>query len=554
MNNRIKLQLSALVSVVSLSVSPVIFSQDSKLETGTGSDWPYAGHSIYNYHSTDTGSNVNRETISSLTPKWVYKLDTMSGVSATPAVVNGVVYFPDWGGNLQAVNASTGKVIWKKNFKNDYSRPGKSITLSRVTPAYNNGVLYVGNNNNFGAPPADGAVMLAIDANTGNLIWSKVVDTTSPYSVITQSPIVYNGIVYVGTSSLEEATGCALSNTCHFRGSLVALNAKTGEIKWQTYMTTPGFSGASVWGGQPVPDLKRNSIYVATGNNYTTPADIKDAPSNMIESIVALDMDTGAIKWSTKLTLNGQPDIWTMVCFLYPSADCGPDFDFGQAPMLIKIKASTKGEVADKGEAADKGEVADKGEAADILVNGQKSGMFYGLNPDNGQLIWSTLVGPGSALGGAEWGSATDGKYIYTTITNYYGISYKLIKPAPNSMPNTTGGFWSALDPANGQIVWQSADPDMNLVYAGVTVSNGILYGGTVSGNGSKAGAFVGLDSKTGEIIWNYSSGIDSAHTGGVVGSPAIVKGVLYWGAGFPRIFTNAASNLFYAFSIDGKR
>jgi len=77
------------------------------------------------------------------------------------------------------------------------------------------------------------------------------------------------------------------------------------------------------------------------------------------------------------------------------------------------------------------------------------------LNPHNGSVIWKTLVGPGSSLGGIEWGTAFDGKRIYVPIANLYGIPYAL-QPS-GTMAN--GGSWAALDPATGSILWQTAVP-----------------------------------------------------------------------------------------------
>lgn len=529
--------LHLLISVV-LSASAVGYADEQRfpgltpLDLGIGVDWPYNGHSLLNTHSTSSDSNISKYSVSSLAPNWIYTLDTMSGVSATPSVVHNVVYFPDWGGNLQAVNAANGKLIWKKSFLNDYSRPGKQVLLSRTTPVYNNGVLYIGSNFNT-TTPTNGAVMLAIDAKTGDLIWSTLIDTTSQFSVVTQSATVYNGLVYIGTSSAEEGTTCAATNTCSFRGSVVALNASDGSIKWQTYTTIPGFTGASVWGGQPTLDLHRKLLYVGTGNNYTAPVNLPDAPGNNIDSIVAMDMDSGVVKWVSKLTPNNEPDIWTLLCFFQPSASCGPDYDFGQSPMLINTKIN--------------------GVDQDILVNGQKSGIFFGLKPDDGTVLWATPVGPGSSLGGMEWGSATDGKYIYATDTNFFQIPYVLVNPAPGSLTSTTGGFWSALDPANGHIVWQSAEPNRNIVPAGVAVANHVLFGASASSSGANSGAFFAFDADTGKILFKYDTQVDATHTGSVFASPAIVNGKVYWGSGYPRIITNGSGNKFYSLSIKGR-
>src|SRR5215471_2798716 len=88
-----------------------------------------------------------------------------------------------------------------------------------------------------------------------------------------------------------------------------------------------------------------------------------------------------------------------------------------------------------------------------LLGAGQKSGIYYALNPDTGAVLWQTQVGPGSSLGGMEWGSASDGNRIYVSIGNLYGIPYTA----------GSAGSWSALDPATGAILWQTPDPNMSV-------------------------------------------------------------------------------------------
>jgi polyvinyl alcohol dehydrogenase (cytochrome) len=109
-----------------------------------------------------------------------------------------------------------------------------------------------------------------------------------------------------------------------------------------------------------------------------------------------------------------------------PGPNCpmpaGPDYDFAAGPQLLSVGTT------------------------DILGIGEKSGIYWALNPDNGSVIWNTNVGPGSSLGGIEWGTATDGTRIYAAIANLYGIPYLL---APSG-PYANGGSWAALDPATG--------------------------------------------------------------------------------------------------------
>src|SRR5262249_28042060 len=146
-----------------------------------------------------------------------------------------------------------------------------------------------------------------------------------PGAMITGSPVVYNGVVYVGISSNEEtlATNPAYP-CCSFRGSVVALDEGSGLILWQTPSipgNPGGYTGGAVWDSTPVVDGSRGSLYVGTGNNYTVPSDVttcittarennqSDSACNSIDnyaqdyfdSVLALDLQTGAIKWAQRV-------------------------------------------------------------------------------------------------------------------------------------------------------------------------------------------------------------------------------------------------------------
>lgn len=127
---------------------------------------------------------------------------------------------------------------------------------------------------------------------------------------------------------------------------------------------------------------------------------------------------------------------------------------------------------------------------------GQKSGMYWALNPANGEVIWGSMVGPGATLGGIEWGTATDGTRIYAAISN------SLHKPYPLVNGDTiTWGAWSALDVETGHILWQTADPDQSLAVGAVSVANGLMYAPSFSGN------VHALDAATGKILWSFQTG-----------------------------------------------
>jgi polyvinyl alcohol dehydrogenase (cytochrome) len=172
----------------------------------------------------------------------------------------------------------------------------------------------------------------------------------------------------------------------------------------------------------------------------------------------------------------------------------------------------------------------------DIVGFGQKSGIYWALNPGNGDIVWSTPVGPGSDLGGIEWGTATDGQAIYVAITNLNQLAYTLVP----SGQKITWGSWSALDIATGKILWQTADPTVGALDLGsVSVANSVMYAG------SSSGQMYALDTMTGKILWNFASG------GTVIDGPSIVDGVVYWGSGY-RIGTG--NNKVYAFALAGSK
>jgi polyvinyl alcohol dehydrogenase (cytochrome) len=171
-----------------------------------------------------------------------------------------------------------------------------------------------------------------------------------------------------------------------------------------------------------------------------------------------------------------------------------------------------------------------------IVGFGQKSGIFWALNPDNGNIVWSTPVGPGASLGGIEWGTATDGKRIYVAIANSDLLPYKLVP----SGKQITWGAWSALDVATGKILWQTADPTVGAIDRGsVSVANGVMYAG------SNSGQMYALDAATGKVLWNFASG------GSVIDGPSIVDGALYWGSGYREI-NGTGNNKVYAFGLSG--
>ena len=524
-NRNVSLPAAALIGVL-LFVSPL--SAQSRSAGSRSGQWPIAGQSLNNNWNQPAEHEIGPASVKNLTPQWVFT--TGGDVSATPTVFGDAVYFPDWGGNLFAVKKNSGRLIWSHKIS-DYNGVGGSV--SRVSPAVDGGQLIIGD---ILSPTQahNGANVISVDRNKGTLRWITQVDSHSA-AIITGSPVVFDGIVYVGVSSIEEnlAANPAFP-CCTFRGSIVALDAKSGAMLWKTFVVPDnggrvgGYSGGAVW-QPPAIDPKRGSLFIGTGNNYSVPADVEacqnatptancTAADDFFDTALALNLKTGQIEWATRLQ---GFDTWTLACKLSSGGtnpNCpvpdSPDFDLGgSGPNLV----------------------------GDIVGFGQKSGIYWALNPDSGNIVWSTPVGPGSGntLGGIEWGTATDGQRIYVAIANSGHQPYTLVP----SGRQITWGAWSALDVTTGKILWQTADPTVGALDEGsVSVANGVMYAG------SYAGQMYALDTITGTILWSFESG------GSVLDGPSIVSGTVYWGSGYRKIAPGIGNNKVFAFSLAGAK
>ena len=498
--------------------------------------WTMGGHDLQNTRSNPVQKTVSASNASRLAAKWT--TTTQGDVSATPAVVGGAVYFPDWGGYITKADARTGATIWTKKLS-DYGYNSAPDLVARTSPAVVGHVLYIGDQGGGSFVDPRPGRLLAIDARNGKLLWSTVINP-HPFSIITQSPIVSNGTVYVGAASAEENNAAFIPGyvCCTFRGSFSAVDAATGQVKWTTYMVPDnggapgGYSGAAVWGSTAALNAKSNTVYLTTGNNYAVPDSAKTCqdnggspsqcldPSDHIDAIVALNATTGAIKWATGVQgfddwiVSCIPDIAPNPC---PTATPGPDFDFGSGPNLYTVKNPAGG-------------------TRQLVGAGAKSGIYWALDATTGQIVWSTQAGPGSTLGGIQWGSATDGVRIYIAEANSGFLPYD------NNPSLPPVGSWAALDPATGAVLWQTADPSGSFVTGAVTVSNGVVYAGSMSGH------MYALDAATGAVLKDLA-GQGSSNAGPAMDN----EGVIYWGNGYARFGLGAPSTTFYAFSLDGK-
>ena len=536
----------ALATVLMLGAA-TLGSAAGSASAGTGTaSWPMAGQNAFDSRSQPLESTITAHNAGRLKPKWVFT--DHGDVAATPTVADGVVYFPDFGGYLNAVNATTGALIWQQQIS-AYDN-GAAGAFSRVSPLIYGNELIIGDN--FATAQPGGAHLMAVSRADGHLLWSVQADS-HPAAIITGSPVLTGSTVIVGVSSNEQVdASSAAYPCCTFRGSVVAVNAQTGNLLWKTYLVPPtspctaggppsgcGYSGAAIW-SSPAVDPVSGTVYVGTGNNYTAPdvavacekqalADGTSdanctAPDDRIDSLVSLNLQTGAVNWSHKVA---GWDAYTFACAGQPSgttwcpSPAGPDFDFGSGPNIMIVPQAD-------------------GSLRELVGLGQKSGVYWAFDAHTGAVVWNRLVGPGSSLGGIMWGTAYDGQRVYSQIADPFGASYTLAGGQP-----ATGGSWAALDPATGHIDWQVAAPGGAAAIGPLSEAGGVVFAGDMAQSGPDMFA---LDAATGATLWSFDSGAS------VMSSPAVVDGVVYWGSGYSRYGSTLGSgnNKFYAFSLDG--
>ena len=510
---------------------------------GGGPNWGMIGNDAINSRSQPLERTIDPANAWRLAVKWV--ATTTGDVSATPAVVDGAVYFGDFGGTLWKLDAATGEVIWSHQVS-DYT--GVANDIARTSPSVAGTTLVVGS--------LTRPVMLGINAMTGDLRWKTQVhpDTqVAGHGIITGSPVLAGDTIYTGLS----ASGAGGANAT-FRGAIVALNAQTGRILWQSYSLPDnggvpgGYAGATMF-SPPAVNLPAGLVYGTFGQPYTRPASVTachaahggfdescEQPGSYLKSIVAFDLKTGEPRWSYRVQGH---DPWVRACGSQPAAVtwCAPEFDGekwdlgGSGPNVMRVRMD--------------------GHWRDVVGVGEKSGVYIVLDARTGAFIWNTLIGPGGDQGGMNWGTAFDGERIYASITNHHHIPYAMTQNGAISGPNSTGGSWAALDPVTGTVLWQTSDTQTEIIggttvnvwdLAPVSTANGVVYVASMAKRADQNQMFA-LDAATGQILWQFGAGAS------VNAAPAIVHGSVYWGSGYSRSgIEGSGNNKLYAFSIDG--
>jgi polyvinyl alcohol dehydrogenase (cytochrome) len=531
-------RLALAVAAVSVVALAGVAAASPQNQQGGGhrasADWPMWQKSPNGTRFNADEKKITPATAGSLKLKWAYTYAPVPNAAhgSQPAIVDGVLYVGAPDAKFLALDAKTGATKW-------------AFDLSTVVKAASNdvrdGASVVGNRVYFG--DSTGRIY-ALDKATGTLVWAKSIND-NPTSVLTGSPLVFDGKVYIGESTTEGGMPRDPNYACcTHRGQVVALDAGTGAVAWR-YYTMPAAkqvgtwpsgaakfapSGGSVW-STPVVDAQTRTIFVGTGNSMT-------GEEGDTDSVLAISADTGKVRWKQKAIPR---DVYTAACGAAPGpteycpgkGEYAFDADFGASANVITVGGRT------------------------LVTIGQKGGLFHAYDARTGAIAWETRLepldphaaDPGSS--GVQWASVYDGKWLYAA--THRGNPGKLY----------------ALDPATGKIMWRSPHPADGCTTGGAAASPDLCelaYTPAVSGTpgliyeGSSDGKFRVYSSADGSVLFTYDAVRDftgvngpTGHGSGIsgTGGAVIVDGMVYVQAGYyPFYPSNGKGAVLLAFGL----
>jgi polyvinyl alcohol dehydrogenase (cytochrome) len=453
--------------------------------------------------------------------KWAFGVPGAIMMFGQPTVAAGRIFIGGQNGHVYALDMRTGCYFWDYRASTGVRT---AITVARV-------------GGRMVALFADRrAHVYSVDAATGETIWKAAPDDEAGAS-ITGAPVLFENRLYVPIANGDGASaGNSSYECCKGSGAVAALDAATGEVVWKTYTTSQavpqgrnvagtqlyGPSGASIWAA-PTIDAAKRLLYVGTGDNHSAPA------TDTSDAVLALKLEDGKIVWSKQLLAG---DIWNGACGYADHTNCpephGPDQDIGSSANLIGLGGGKR-----------------------MLAVGQKSGMVWGLDPDDaGKIVWSRRVGEGGRLGGVQWGTATDGRVLFVAVSD---IRSRATGPDPEA-----GGGLFALAAADGSVLWRAppADacgtaPDCSPAQsAAVTATPDFILSGS---DDSHIRAYSIAD---GRILWDYDMArpfktVNDVEAGGGAldaAGPTVAGSMIFVNAGY-GLYGKRRGNVLAAFA-----
>jgi|SoiMethySBSTD1v2_1073268.scaffolds.fasta_scaffold02964_19 alcohol dehydrogenase (cytochrome c) len=485
----------------------------------------YSGN--YNGQRYSTLDQITPANVRNLNLEWVFQVRSLGAADkfeATPIVVDGVMYTVSPPNDVVALDAVTGRQFWRYNHN---IAPAARVCCGRV----NRGVAVLGNSVFMGT--IDGRV-LALNAKTGAVEWNVQLDRPEAGYSFTVAPLVVKDKLILGPAGGEYG----------IRGYVIALDPKNGRELWRFYtVPAPGERGSETWsgdawktGGGPIwttgsYDPELNLMYWGVGNpGPDWNGDGRPGDNLYTDSVIALDPDTGAVKWHYQFTPHDEFD-----------------YDATQIPVLAEIQWPEG--TASRGQ---------PGRTRKVLMTANRNGVFYVIDRTNGQFLgatpftkvnwvdgWDangrphrvlnptpqgTLVYPNNQ-GATNWYSPSfsprTGLFYIPTWADTFSVYRKT--PGPKSVEFTEGQFFAgtfptmslppmvggatntrlpsegygsiqAVDPKTGQRKWEFRMNDVTDSGVLTTATDLVFAGG-------REGYFFALDAKSGALLWKSMVG-----------------------------------------------
>ncbi|MDY0885675.1 PQQ-dependent dehydrogenase, methanol/ethanol family [Dongia soli] len=535
-----------------VSTDDLLKAQDNSAE------WLMYGRDYRNWRYSPL-SELTPENVAQLHPVWAMSTGgQLGGLESTPLFRDGVLYFSADYARVFAVDARSGNIVW--HYEPEYDQGLTAVLCCGPIHrglAMKDDLVYVARLD---------AKLVALHRADGKVAWETKIDDWSKGITTNSAPLIVNDHVIIGISGGEFGA----------RGYLKSFNAKTGALEWTTYtIPAPGEPGSDTWpkddswktGGGPTwltgsYDAATNTLYWGIGNPAPWSTDRIPGDNLWTDCMMALDPDTGKMKWAFQYTPN---DAW--------------DYDGMATPILVDLTID--------------------GKPVKAAVVSNRNGFFYAIDRTTGKFIyafplveginWTSGIDPvtgrpkvnaemrpksgGATIqpivpgleGGTNWFPPAydpDLGYFFTSVNQwgmgltawekkklnykpgdwYIGVDYQMYR-----MGDTIGHI-KAIDIANKKVVWDV--PSSLPLFAGMLVTKGgVLF------TGDQRGRFLAYDAKTGKELWKFQTG------SGINASPITYQldgkqyvAVLSGLGGDPSFYYSAPKGgMLWVFAIDGK-
>lgn len=480
--------------------SPVSVSSGDLLAQPVGANWTsyngdYSGRRYSALHE------ITKANVSQLRAEWVFHPGNSQRLEVTPVVVRGIMYVTS-ANDVFALDARTGRAVWH------YQRPISSGLLDDAAAHKNRGVAVW---KDFVYVETDDAHLLCLDARSGGLIWDVEYAEKAKHYGATSAPLSIKDEIIVGTSGGDSGV----------RGFVAAYDALTGKQKWRFWtIPGPGEFGSESWPGKSylygggttwMPgtyDPALNMVYWTTSNAAPDfVGDTRPGDDLYTASVVALDADSGKLKWYFQFTPHD----------LY-------DYDATETPVLI--------------------DAPEKGATRHLMVQADRNGFLYVLDRTNGKFLRATpfaeklnwakeIDSSGRPVLSGRIPTA-EGTYICPGIegaTNWFSPSYNpstrlfyfmalescnvyFAKPKPFTQGETYYNTGTKRpDEPGKKILLAYSVPEGKLVWRYPQVGRADSWGGTLTTAGGllffadDSGSLEAVDATNGHPLWHFNTG-----------------------------------------------